>query len=72
MEDIYDRHLKANNGWKIPLGRGLDIFDRSEGRSNVAELNQPWRSCKACEIMRSDGNNSINITSSIFSGFFFW
>jgi len=28
---IHDRSIGANNGWKILLGRGLDIFQRGSG-----------------------------------------
>ena len=40
----------ADNGWKITLGRGLDIFEKVEGRFNVAGIDQTKRKCKACEI----------------------
>lgn len=50
MEDRHDRYFEANNGWKIILGRGLDIFEKNEGRFNPAELDQTRRKCKACEV----------------------
>lgn len=50
MEDRHDRFIEANNGWKITLGRGLDIFEKNEGRFNPAELDQGRRKCKACEV----------------------
>ncbi len=50
MEDVHDRYIQADNGWKITLGRGLDIFEKNEGRFNAAELDQNRRKCKACEI----------------------
>jgi len=46
----HDRSIVANNGWKIILGRGLDIFQKSEGRFNIADLNQEKRQCKDCEV----------------------
>jgi ATP-dependent Lon protease len=46
----HDRFIEADNGWKIILGRGLDIFLKPEGRFNVAELWQEKRKCRACEI----------------------
>jgi ATP-dependent Lon protease len=46
----HDRYIQADNGWKIILGRGLDIFLRPEGRYNVADLYQEKRKCKATEI----------------------
>jgi ATP-dependent Lon protease len=30
-ESIHDRSIRANNGWKILLGRGLDIFQKGSG-----------------------------------------
>jgi ATP-dependent Lon protease len=50
MQDVHDRFIWANNGWKITLGRGLDIFEKIEGRFNAADLDQTLRRCKACEV----------------------
>lgn len=50
FENNHDRFITANNGWKITLGRGLDIFEKIEGRFNVAALEQVRRKCKSCEI----------------------
>lgn len=50
FEDHHDRFIQANNGWKITLGRGLDIFEKIEGRFNVASLDQTRRKCKSCEL----------------------
>lgn len=46
----HDRSIVASNGWKIILGRGLDIFQRVDGRLNLADINQEKRQCKDCEI----------------------
>lgn len=46
----HDRYIETDNGWKIILGRGLDIFLKPEGRFNVADLWQEKRKCRACEI----------------------
>jgi ATP-dependent Lon protease len=48
--DNHDRFIASDNGWKISLGRGLDIFEKIEGKFNVAELDQTKRKCKNCEI----------------------
>ncbi len=48
--NFHDRTIVANNGWKIILGRGLDIFQRTEGRLNLADIYQEKRQCKDCEI----------------------
>lgn len=50
LQDVHDRFIWANNGWKITLGRGLDIFEKIEGRFNPADWDQALRRCKACEI----------------------
>lgn len=48
--DVHDRSIISDNGWKINLGRGLDIFDRVEGKFNAGDLDQTKRKCKACDI----------------------
>ncbi|WP_100629849.1 BREX system Lon protease-like protein BrxL [Algoriphagus formosus] len=48
--DVHDRSILADNGWKISLGRGLDIFDRVEGKFNAADLDQTKRKCKGCDV----------------------
>lgn len=50
MEQHHDRFIAADNGWKITLGRGLDIFEKIEGRFNVADIDQTKRKCKSCEL----------------------
>lgn len=49
--DLHDRHIVADTGWRIQLGRGLDIFEPREGRFNPAEYYQEQRNCKNCEII---------------------
>lgn len=50
LKNIHDRFIEANNGNKIILGRGLDIFEKREGRFSIGDVDQKWRKCKACEI----------------------
>lgn len=50
FENHHDRFIAADNGWKITLGRGLDIFEKIEERFSVANLDQTKRKCKACEL----------------------
>ena len=50
LEEHHDRYIAADNGWKITLGRGLDIFEKIEGRFNVADIDQTKRKCKSCEL----------------------
>jgi len=48
--NLHDRFIQSDNGWKIVLGRGLDIFQKAEGRFSISDLRQDKRRCKACEI----------------------
>ena len=50
FEQHHDRFIAADNGWKITLGRGLDIFEKIEERFSVADLDQAKRKCKSCEL----------------------
>ena len=49
-ESSHDRSITLNNGWKIVLGRGLDIWQKTGGWYDVNEYIQEKRLCKACEI----------------------
>jgi ATP-dependent Lon protease len=46
---LHDRAIECDNGWKIVLGRGLDIYQKTNGRFDKAEFTQQKRLCKACE-----------------------
>jgi ATP-dependent Lon protease len=50
FQDLHDRSIVANNGWKIKPGRGLDIFEKTNGRFDIAEIIQEKRQCRNCEI----------------------
>lgn len=49
-ETIHDRHIQLDNGWKIVLGRGLDIWQKTNGWFDLSEFIQEKRQCKACEV----------------------
>lgn len=49
-ENIHDRSIEMNNGWKIVLGRGLDIWQKTGGWYDIADYYQEKRLCKACEV----------------------
>lgn len=49
-ENAHDRSIILNNGWKIVLGRGLDIWQKTGGWFDVNEYIQEKRLCKACEV----------------------
>jgi ATP-dependent Lon protease len=50
--NIHARHVVADNGWKISLDRGLDIFQRFEMNDAFSMSNrlQEFRNAKAFEI----------------------
>ena len=56
FEELHDRSIIGDNGWKIVLGRGLDIFEPYEGRFNPASIDQMKRKCKDCEITFIESN----------------
>lgn len=49
---IHDREIVTDNGWKIILGRGLDIFQNYDGNNTFALQNslQEYRACKSFGI----------------------
>ena len=50
-DTIHDRNMVFNNGWKIILGRGLDIFQVFDiDMYSFASRIQETRKCKAFEI----------------------
>ncbi len=49
-DNIHDRSISMNNGWKIILGRGLDIWQKTGGWYDINEYVQEKRLCKGCEI----------------------
>jgi hypothetical protein len=49
-DSLHDRSIEMNNGWRIILGRGLDIWHKSNGRFDIAEYDQEKRICKEFEM----------------------
>lgn len=49
-ETLHDRSIEMNNGWKVILGRGLDIWQKTNGRFDIAEFYQEKRLCKEFEV----------------------
>lgn len=49
-EEKHDRSIVLDNGWKIVLGRGLDIYQKTDGWYDIAEYYQEKRLCKECEV----------------------
>lgn len=57
-EYIHDRSIEMDNGWKIVLGRGLDIYQKTGGYADITDYIQERRLCKACEITFIKEHNS--------------
>lgn len=49
-DSIHDRCIELDNGWRILLGRGLDIWQKTNGWNDIAEHYPEKRKCKSCEI----------------------
>lgn len=49
-DSIHDRTMEMDNGWKITMGRGLDIFTETGGFLDFRQYNQEQRRCKGCEM----------------------
>jgi ATP-dependent Lon protease len=49
---IHARHIVTDNGWKILLDRGLDVFQRYEMNDafDLSNRLQQYRQCKAFEV----------------------
>lgn len=47
---IHDRFIEMDNEWKIVLGRGLDIWQKTGGWYDINEYIQEQRLCKATEV----------------------
>jgi ATP-dependent Lon protease len=49
----HDRWIETDTGWRIILGRGLDIFQKPEGKFTLGFVDQNKRRCKATTISYS-------------------
>ena len=49
-QKIHDRSIEADNGWRIVIGRGLDIFQKPGTWYGLGEFDQTKRKCKETEI----------------------
>ena len=52
LEKMHDRYIESDNGWKMILGRGLDIFQRMEYKNayDLAKRMQTARRCRGFEV----------------------
>ena len=51
-DSIHDRYISTDTGWKIIMGRGLDIFQNYDGNNTFSLQNAlpEYRSCKSFGI----------------------
>ncbi len=47
---LHDRFIEADNGWRIIMGRGLDIYYKPEARFSLGFIDQTKRRCKPTTI----------------------
>jgi len=50
QKDLHDRWIETDTGWRIILGRGLDLFLKPEGKFTLGFMDQTKRRCKATTI----------------------
>jgi len=49
-ETLHDREIRFNNDWIVKIGRGLDYFDRLDGRFAIGSGNYNLRKCRRTTI----------------------
>lgn len=49
-ENLHDRWIETDTGWRIILGRGLDIFQKPDDKFTLGFMDQTKRKCKATTI----------------------
>ena len=49
-DTLHDRCIETNTGWKIILGRGLDIFQKPGSRFSTEIPDQTKRKCRVTRI----------------------
>lgn len=47
---LHDRWIESDAGWRINLGRGLDMFQKPEGRFSLGFVDHTKRACKATTV----------------------
>jgi ATP-dependent Lon protease len=48
---IHRRGIELNNGWKIVLDRGFDIYQKSDSKYELSEIDQAKKKCRETEIV---------------------
>ena len=50
-DTIHRRGIELDNGWRIIIDRGLDIFQKPDSKYELSELDQTKRKCRETEIV---------------------
>ena len=56
--NLHDRWIETDTGWRIILGRGLDIFQKPDDKFTLGFLDQRKRKCKQTQITYVKKNSS--------------
>lgn len=49
-DNIHDRWIETDTGWRIIMGRGLDIFQKPDDKFTLGFMDQTKRKCKATAL----------------------
>jgi ATP-dependent Lon protease len=52
-DELHDRWIETDTGWRIILGRGLDIFQKPDDKFTLGFTDQTKRKCKATTVTYS-------------------
>lgn len=55
---VHRRGIETDNGWKIIIDRGLDIYQKPESKYELSEVDQTKRICRETEIIYIQTENS--------------
>jgi len=50
-QTIHDRSIRADNGWCIYPGRGLDFYQKADSKYELSEIDQTKRKCRQTDII---------------------
>ena len=56
-DELHDRWIETDTGWRIMLGRGLDIFQKPDDKFTLGFLDQTKRKCRATTITYTRSEN---------------
>lgn len=53
--NLHDRWIETDDGWRIMLGRGLDIFQKPDDKFTLGFMDHTKRRCKATTVVYTKG-----------------